>query len=166
MKTDRVLQLVNNCKPKTAQDTLYAGLPLKYLGDGAYREAYHIIGTELVIKLPKRTDLASTSCNVMHSLHEFHAIKRILRSRSKKCQAIKKHLPKVYYCDANGVMVVRKYNMLPNKYQSDKLRAVLSHKVCSTLKLFDGDIENSGNVGIDGRGTLKILDAGYLAAQW
>lgn len=162
MKTDRVVQLVNNFKPVTAQEALYAGLPLKYIGDGAYREVFHIVGTELVIKFPK----GGHSCNREHSLHEYKAINRVLKSKAKKCQAIKKHMPKVYYCDAHGVMVVRKYKMLPTKRQSERLRAVLSNRVCPILKLFDGDLENSGNVGIDGRGTLKILDAGYLSGQW
>ena len=165
MKTERVIKLVDTHRPKDITSALYCGLPLKYAGDGAYRTAYEVVGTNLVIKFPKN-DEGMLIHNQQHSLHEYQAILKVLRSKAKSLQALRKHMPKVYYCNRDGVMIVRKYKLLSEHRKADKIRALLSQQICKVLKLYSADLENSGNVGIDGRGTLKVLDAGFLGDQW
>lgn len=166
MKLDRVLKLIDTYRPRNAEDALIAcSLPLKYVGDGAYRYAFEIVGTNLVIKFPKGTDMEPTNVNIQHSIIEYRSVTKVLKSKARKMQALKKYMPKMYYCNQDGVVVVRKYKLLSTGPRHDRWRSDLSVKICKALQLFSGDIENSGNIGIDGRGTLKILDAGYLGPQ-
>lgn len=170
MKTARVLHLLKTYQFTTPSQALYH-LPLKYMGEGAYRHTYHIVGTDLIIKFPKlpyRRPCPTPACtnfNIIHSRDEYRAVTKILKSKAKRYQCIKKHMPKLYVCDKNGVMIARKYRLLPSLAGINH-RELLSQKIVDTLRIADGDLENEGNVGIDGRGTLKILDGGYLGMQW
>jgi hypothetical protein len=141
------------------------GLALKFIGDGAYRHTYHILGTNLVIKFPKLLDEGPSEYNIKHAKEEFQVVSKILRSKARRYQSIKKHMPRIYYCDHHGVTISSRYKLLPMA-SGEKHRNRLSNYVCNILKVFDGDINNGGNVGVDGRGTLKILDGGLLGDQW
>lgn len=166
MKTRRVLKLVGTFQPTTPEQALVnCGLGLKYIGEGAYRHTYHILGTNLVIKFPKQDGIDGPStCNIQHALEEFKTISRILKSKASRYQAIKKHMPRIYYCDHHGVTISSKYKLLP--MASHRNRAKLSDYISTILRVYDGDLTNPGNVGVDGRGTLKILDGGMLDDQW
>jgi hypothetical protein len=164
MKTQRVIDMVKKWEPTTPEMALvHCKFPLQYLGEGAYRHTFHILGTNLVIKFPLTGLAVQYSYNKQHAKEEYRVVTRIIRSKARKYKAIKKHMPKIYLCDKNGVMIATKYKLLPESAWTHRAR--LSDSVTNALNLCDGDLENSGNVGVDGRGTLKILDGGYLGMQ-
>lgn len=158
MTIDKIIKRFQSWNDAPISDpelALEAGFTLRYLGTGAYRRAYHLVGTNLIAKFPYNGAFA-----IEHAKQEYKTVTTILTSDNSKYSSIKKHLPKLYYCDtATGITVAQKYRLLPRK--SDSVRAMLQVKM---LKVLDGciDVENSGNVGVDGRGTLKLIDGGFL----
>lgn len=167
MTTDKIIQSLDAVRPYGAEAALMeCNLPLKYLGSGAYRHVYHIVGTSLIIKFPcLNSNGQPSTVNIGHARDEYAAVSRVSSSKAKKYLEIKKHMPELYYHNCcTGLILGQKYKMLPTR--ANAIRTELSNKVCKALRLCDGDITNSGNVGMDTRGTLKILDAGYLLKQW
>lgn len=161
MKISRVIDILARPNVKTATDALNAGLPLSLLGSGAYRRVYDIPGTKLVVKFPNFEYLTAEEC-IKHSVKEYEAVTKVMVSRSKAYAPIKKHMPKIHFCNPlTGVLVVNKYKLLGA--DKGEARRLLSLKI-KTASNVSGilDIQNGGNVGVDGRGTLKVIDAGYL----
>lgn len=160
MKVKDIISIVSKSNITSPVTALEAGLPLKLLGTGAYRKVFELVGTGMVIKFPNPEYLQLAEC-ISHSVKEHRAVTKILASKSKRYASIKKHMPKVHYCNpVTGVLVVRKYKVLPAT--KNAARVALSLKIRNILHRSVLDVNNGGNVGIDGRGTLKVIDAGYL----
>jgi len=104
----RALRIIRTVQPKTARNL--PGLVLREIfsktkkgmkANGAFRQAYRIVGTGLVIKFP-RPDYAD---NAGHTRDEVKKIRELSKYRS-----LKKHLPPVYYYNRrDGVMVTDYY---------------------------------------------------------
>ena len=161
MKLKTIIEIVSDPSIMTPADALNAGLPLQLLGSGSYRSVFDIVGTNLVIKFPNDEYLQRHEC-IRHSAKEYEAVTKIMSSRSKAYAAIKKHMPKIhFYNPITGVLLANKYRLLGLHKMED--RRLLSLKLKDAIKVNKTlDVQNSGNVGIDGRGTLKVIDAGYL----
>lgn len=160
MKAKDVIRVVSSRNITSPVEALNAGLPLKLLGTGAYRKVFEVVGAGLVIKFPNPSYLQLSEC-ILHSVKEYKAITKVMTSKSNKYAHIKKHMPRVHYCNTTtGVLIVRKYELLASAKVA--VRGALSLKLRNALNGKTLDVNNCGNVGIDGRGTLKVIDAGYL----
>lgn len=139
-------------------------LPLEFIGDGAYRTVYRVVGTNVIIKFAGTT-ISGLDDGKRHGAQEYATITNIRKSNLKRHKELKKHLPVIYHFEpSTGVTVGRYYKLLPESAGID--RAALAKKFTNALKICFGDIDNTGNVGKDGRGTLKILDAGCIIAKF
>lgn len=161
MNVKTVLGIVSRHNVKTAVDALDAGLPLQLLGSGAYRKVYDIVGTRLIIKFPNPEYLKEAEC-IKHSIKEYEAVCKVMSSKDKRYSSIRKHMPKIHFCNPiTGVLVANRYQLLAVGRAED--RRLLSLKIKSiTSPQNILDVNNCGNVGVDGRGTLKVIDAGYI----
>lgn len=161
MNINRVLDIVSRPDIKTAVDALNAGLPLSLLGSGSYRKVYDIPGTKLIVKFPNVEYLTEAEC-IKHSVKEYEAVTKVMSSKDKRYAPIRKHMPRIHFCNPiTGVLVANRYRLLPAA--RNEARQMLSLKIKTAANINSVlDIQNCGNVGVDGRGTLKVIDAGYL----
>ena len=86
-----VLRAIIKNRPRTPEEFRKAGIKLRYIDHGVFREVYKIQGCPLVVKFPlnEEQDFAG---GVQHSVSEVRRIKRLFR-----IQELKPHLPKVRY---------------------------------------------------------------------
>lgn len=156
MTPKQVVNKIISHKPSCVEDVLRnCELPLKFLGDGAYRTAYQVVNTDIIIKF------ANSGFAMEHSLKEYKAAKTIKESKLTKYRTIKKHMPEIYHYDVEtGISVGRFYKLLPAK--ANGIRERLAEKIRVAVGVNYTDLENSGNVGKDRRGILKIIDAGFI----
>jgi hypothetical protein len=154
----KVVENIASVRPKTPVDILVGcRYPLKYIGDGAYRTVYQVIGTNIIVKFSQSFEWCRD-----HALKEYETVTKLRDSKLKRHIAIKEHLPELYhYNHATGVTVGRYYKLLPEDAWAE--RSAVSSKILKACKTGFGDLENSGNIGKDEKGVLKILDAGCLS---
>ena len=92
-----VIHMLRAKNPRNQQQLEAAGLNLNSLGSGLYREGFHIEGTELVVKVPRDSYIASD-----HSKQEVKMWKRLLRS------PLSSAVPPLRYHNEAGVIVTDK----------------------------------------------------------
>lgn len=163
MKRARALELIAHYHPKTERDLMVkCGFSLRPVGGGAYRDAYQIIGTDLIIKLPRREGVtkARIDYSIEHTRLEVDAINKVNKSRAKRWQMFKGLMPEVlYYNFTYGVVVMQKYK----KVGSERHRSAISKLdtlVSKYNNLEDCDVYNSGNWAEDDEGNMKLIDLG------
>lgn len=151
--------------PTTAQEVLdYCELPLLYIGGGAFRDAYLIVGTDFVLKIPRKVRIhKKTEANIQHARDEYAIWQRIRKSK-QKFLSLKRYLPTLYYYNsATGVIVVKKYEKMKYSKEATALIRDLEKTITDTLDTKEADI-HYGNLGVDKDGSIKIIDMGLFLA--
>jgi len=151
----RVLRIIRTTHPKTAHELESMGLRLREIlsktkeGNGAFRRAYRIVGTNLVIKFPQ----IGWECK-QHTRDEVKKIRALSKYRS-----LKKHLPPVYYYNQrDGVMVTDYYRFIcPDKSKNSILSDVILEMTGVTLDDLMGDNVRSKEKD----GEPVFIDLGY-----
>lgn len=146
-------------------------LPLQFIGDGAFRETYRILGTPYVIKIPS----GSSGSYVQHARADLNAYDLIQGTR--KMSKLRKYLPEIHYRNyAIGVIVTDYVRPLTRTYDSHRAFTYygpyreeilrVADLVTKHSKADDGDLDlqkmdNFGYV----KGELKILDLGCFTGE-
>lgn len=158
MRYTKVINKIKSAEPKSPEDILRrCRLPLRYIESGAYRSVYHVIGTNIIVKFCQSFEWCRD-----HALKEYETVNTLKNSRLKHHVPVKKHLPELYhYNPVTGVTIGRFYRLLPETAYEQRHR--LAAKVLKACKVGFGDLENTGNIGKDEKGVLKIIDAGCLS---
>lgn len=161
----RIIHSLERNRPNSAQKLLDAcNFPLKHIGGGAFRDVYQIIGTDILVKIP-RFGLDSTEptlTNLEHSREEFKAWKKIRRSKSKKWSHLKEHLPEFLYHDWNtGVTLVRKYSPVRYSRAVANWCADMENSVTDMFNTLSADLHYA-NLGRDKNGTFRFIDLGLF----
>lgn len=165
MNTATVIRRIERSKPTTAQEILdNCELPLQYIGGGAYRDTYHVIGTSVVIKVPRTGPGDSkTEQNIQHSRDEFKMWHRIRKSK-RKFRPLRKYLPEIiYYNSTTGIMVCRKYEKAKRNRSANALIVELEQTVTTIMGTTYADI-HYGNLAVDKAGKFRIIDMGLFIA--
>ena len=149
-----VLRAIVKNRPSTPKEFRKAGIKLRYLGNGVFREVYKIQGCPLVVKFPlnEEQDFAG---GVAHSVSEVRRIKRLLR-----IQELKPHLPKVRYHDKeSGVLVMTYYHRMSDNRAVELLGKIVQKLVSKIARVQMTDI-HADNVR-SAAGRLVFTDLGY-----
>ena len=171
LRTRRALRLVRRGQPKTVEEAEALGVNLRKTGQGAFRTAYRIYGTNLLIKFPLQckyegccTQHKSGGGSEGHVWHDREG-KNHTRMEVKKIRALlkfpmwKKHLPPVYYFNGRDGVIVTKFYPPSKRYVVDDGRNMLMGEL---VKVFCGvtlgDLTDD-NVRVDNH--LVICDLGY-----
>lgn len=165
LNIDEVVSRLENNSPTCERDLLRdCKLPLKFLGDGAYRHAYQIIGTQTVVKLPNiqtydYNGKEEVSYNVKHARHELDSIHSINRKNSK-FKFLKPYLPDIYYSSyTSGLVYMKKYNSIGSRKHRRTIEELETR--CREIGGTDySDIDNGGNFGLDKEGNIRLIDFG------
>ena len=155
----RALRIIRKIQPKTVSELEVSGLRLREIkirtrkgmkANGAFRRAYEIVGTGLVIKFP-RPDYAD---NAEHTRDEVKKIRALSNYRS-----LRKHMPPVYYYNnRDGVMVTDYYRCIcPDKSKNSILSDVILEMTGVTLDDLMGDNVRSKEKD----GEPVFIDLGY-----
>jgi len=132
-----------------------AGLKLRLLGSGAFREGFKVVNADVVIKFPISK---STSQGVKHSAQEVRRIRRLRESST-----LAPFLPEVLYYDrASGVIAMRYYSEFEDfEKQADAMGKMIGKMIyrISGVKCTDVHTENVRR----GRGRLDcvLIDLGF-----
>lgn len=163
IRTATVIKRLQQFQPTTAQAVLDAcELPLQYIGGGKFRDAYHVIGTELVIKIPRRdTRIRVTMTNIKHARDEYSIWKRI-KSSKRKFKPLRAYLPElIYFSDLTGVIVIRRYSKVKYTHAVGELEVKLEGIVTKVMNTSNADV-HLGNLGRDSKGSIKLIDMGLF----
>lgn len=145
--------------------------PLQFIADGAFREAYRIVGTPYVVKIPS----SGSRTYVNHAQADINAYELI--NDDPKMNRLRKYLPKIHYSNHPiGVILTDYVRPLSKVYNSDRVftyhghyRDEIQHVARMAKKLSSADdpdmdlnkLDNFGSVG----GQLKILDLGCFTGE-
>jgi uncharacterized membrane protein len=154
-RTRRALRSIRSAQPKTVEETRALGITLIHEGTGAFRAAYRIHGTRLLIKFP-RTEDGERVINSNHTRMEVKKIRALL-----KFPMWQKHLPPVYYFNSrDGVMVTKFYPVGKRGMAAKSAKSLL---IGELVKVFCGVV--LGDITPDNvraeRGNLMLIDLGY-----
>lgn len=162
MTKEKIVSLIKRWKPLTVKDILEdCRLPLQYVGGGAFRDVYRIIGTPYVLKIP--CEDGATELNLEHSRDEFTAWRRI--SRNKKFSQLHRFMPEiVYYNRTSGIILVCYYKSLSYSSETLKVARRTEALVRQVLGREWSDIHYR-NIGIDSNGRYVLLDLGKFTVR-
>lgn len=164
-------------RPKTYKEIRALGIPLKRLGDGAFREAYKVVDVPLVIKIPlcecpQETDHCTGACGCPeHSRQEYKVYKKVMGN--KKYRALRGFMPKIYYFDdTTGIIAVHYHKQLKATLTNQKFCDLIDQFVRQTLSIRNGLDMKPANVGTEIRNdddvptySFKILDLGFIKRE-
>ena len=101
---EEVVKLFKKHNPATPEEARkLTGLKLKYLGEGCFRDAYRIKGTDLVVKFP----LWGEYEGIDHSCSEIDTVKKV--KRMAKYKPLRMFLPEFYYTDYGTGVIIMEY---------------------------------------------------------
>lgn len=162
MTIKQAIKILSMKNPSTPHDALVkCGFSLKLVGEGCFRDTFRVLDTPLVIKFPcKEYGRRSYNKNLKHALQEYDAWKHIKES-TNELRLFRKYLPRVHYFNpVTGVIVMTEYNTKA-AYKRTRMIAALRNRLYKSLNACSTDLYE-GNVGVDKRGNLKIIDLGLL----
>jgi hypothetical protein len=100
-----------------------AGIKLRYIDEGVFRQVYKISGCPLVVKFPIDKD------GIQHSISEVNRINRL-----SKIKELLPHLPKVHFHDrVNGVLVMQFYPRPKDDAETVELLGKIIKKLVSRI---------------------------------
>jgi hypothetical protein len=148
-----VVKLLNKHNPQNITDVLACGFGVTQVAEGSYRNAYQIANLPIILKIP------IVPKDINHSRTEYQSIQRILKS-TVKFKVLHKYMPTIYYySNKTGMILMKMYKKLG--YEEGRVRReTLDTLVAELLSVDEPDVDNSGNVAVDGKGSLKIIDLG------
>lgn len=154
LTTYDISYIMKKFRLKTVEDFADFDLKLTFIGSGASRNVYAIRGYNLVVKIPMEGKSPKR-----HALQEHKAFKRIANVGVKKYAPLRKHLPKLYCCTKDGVILMEKYKPCGYKRNQKVIREIKRH--ADYLFPDNGDTDMYGeNLGKDSKGNIIILDFG------
>lgn len=165
-KTRHALRLIRKHQPKTLEEAQALGMgALVEVGQGAFRTAYHIYGTNLLIKFPLqcryRIEEVSNGPEVWHSKEG----KNHTRMEVKKIRALsefpvmRKHLPPLYYYNGrDGVLVTKYYPK--TKWIQQSFHRLITEMIKEYCGVVIGDLAQD-NVRTHAGDNLIFIDCGY-----
>lgn len=165
-----IVKRLTEHRPKNEDEIKALGIPLWYLGEGAFRTGYKVKGVPLVIKVPmcdcpehyERCALECSGPN--HSRIEYKVYQRIMKKR--KYRALRGFLPRVHYFDdRTGIIAVQYYKPMSNTLGNQKLCDMIDQFIRQTLSIGGAVDMKPENIGIeikDDAHQFKILDMGCI----
>lgn len=113
----------------TPADFRAAGIRLRYIDEGAFRQVFKVSGCPLVVKFPLGDGSGSVSDGVQHSVSEVRRIKRL-----SGIKELTPHLPKIHYFDRkNGVLVMQFYPRPKDDDETVELLGKIIKKLVSRI---------------------------------
>jgi hypothetical protein len=159
----RALRIIRKVQPKVVIQLEATGLKLREIkirtrkgmkGNGAFRRAYEIVGTGLVVKFPRPE--YSRGVGWVNAEHTRDEVKKI-RALSQYC-SLRPHMPPVYYYNGrDGVMVTDYYPFVC----PDKAKNVILSDVIFELTGIPLDDVMGDNVRMKETGNPVFVDCGY-----
>ena len=153
-----VLRAIIKNRPRTPEEFRAAGIKLRYIDHGVFREVYKIQGCPLVVKFPLNEE-QDFDGGVQHSASEVRRIARLSR-----IQELKPHLPRVHYFDKkNGVLVMSYYHRMTPERGVELLGKIVQKLVSKIARVQMTDI-HADNIRVQkgaGVGRLVFVDCGY-----
>ena len=148
--------IMKKFRPKTPFDFKEFGLTLRQCGYGCSRVVYTIVGHGLVVKIPKVGEKFSAK---RHSVQEYKAYLRIANKKVTKYKKLWPHLPEIYCCNQDGLILMKKYKVCSGGFGNKEYQKV--HNIANYLFPESGDTDLYGeNLGRDEKGKLVMLDFG------
>lgn len=132
--------------------------PLRFIGNGVFRDVYEILDTGYVLKMP------NGQSSVEHAVNEYRAWRQIKRSRRVKFKSIKPHLPEIlYFSEHSGLTLMPKYEEPEwGTYEKEMDRLETAVREAFGAEEADLGSEKWDNFGVDKDGNLRIIDLGVL----
>jgi len=161
-RTRRALCLIRRGQPKTVEEARALGLgALVEVGQGAFRTAYRIYGTNLLIKFPLMFHYVHLTPSVWHDKegknHTRMEVKKIWALRESP--VMRKHIPPVYYFNGrDGVMVTKYYPK--SKWISSATNNLVHELIKEYCGVILGDL-SADNVRTEPARNLIFIDLGY-----
>lgn len=166
-RTRRALRLIRRGQPKTVEELERLGVgPVVGVGNGAFRAAYRIYGTSLLVKFPLDVKHVVNDNSPDWSNYEG---KNHTRMEVKKIRALskfpmwKKHLPPVYYFNSRDGVLVTKF--FPKGKWVEGAKSQLISEMAKTfcgITLGDLSTDNVRTTGNSKNGRdLIVVDLGY-----
>jgi len=120
-----IAQIIRN-RPTSPQAFRDAGIKLRYLDEGVFRQVFKISGCPLVVKFPLEGEIAD---GVQHSASEVNRVKRL-----SKIKELVPHLPKIHYHDRkNGVLIMQFYPRPRNDAETVEMLGKVIKKLVSRI---------------------------------
>lgn len=173
--TEIVVDRIIHNYPRNADDLLEeCQLPLLFLGSGSYRNTYHILGTNLVVKVPRQVSVEvgeevlepSHEENVAHAREEVRAIRKV--KRDKNLKALRPYMPTLHHHDRRtGLVVMDRYDHVDEAVYD--ARSEEFEKIFDLARTVTGVLDcdlNQYNMGLDVEGNIKLIDLGCLTGQF
>ena len=159
-RTRRAIRLVRRWLPKTVEEAraLCMGALIE-VGSGAFRIAYRIHGTSLLIKFPVMFDYPDPkACHDKEGKnHTRMEVKKIWALR--KHPIMRRHLPPVYYFNGrDGVMVTKYYPK--SKWTNSATNQLVSEIIKEYCGVTLGDL-SPDNLRAQPSSNLIFIDLGY-----
>jgi hypothetical protein len=150
-----VLRAIIKSRPRTPEEFRKAGIKLRYIDHGVFREVYKIQGCPLVVKFPLN-DEQDFEGGVQHSMAEVRRIARLSR-----IQELKPNLPRVHYIDKkSGVLVMDYYHHITPVRAVEELGKIIRKLVSKIARVVMSDI-HADNIRRGKRGGVVFSDLGY-----
>ena len=168
-RTQWCLRRIRKHQPKNLLETSQLGMTCVYVGEGAFRNAYRIAETTLLIKFPLIESFHKRGLNGQYVTYrtddmdgKYHTraeMRKIKALRKFKC--LRSHIPTVYYYNGRDGVIVTKY--LKKATQTDwaynvgpLLSGVIKELTGITLEDIFGE-----NVRKNHKEQLVVVDLGY-----
>jgi len=121
-----VIARITRNRPTSPQAFRDAGIKLRYLDEGVFRQVFKISGCPLVVKFPLEGEIAD---GVQHSASEVNRVKRL-----SKIKELVPHLPKIHYHDRkNGVLIMQFYPRPRNDAETVEMLGKVIKKLVSRI---------------------------------
>ena len=153
----RALKKIREARPRTHKDFKAIGLPLRWIGTGAFRECCEVLNCDLVVKfpLPRKKGVSGKR----HTATEMARLKRL-----RKHRVMLPHLPEVFYYDkTHGIIVMRKYPKYDSfEDQADAMGQMIQRLIYAVTRVKCQDIhtENVRKRRMNHEGAV-LIDLGY-----
>jgi hypothetical protein len=166
-RTRRALRIIRKAQPKTVEAAQAAlGMACREIGQGAFRTAYHIYGTTLLIKFPLSCRYKIREVEGGEEVWSDAEGKNHSRMEVKKIRALlefpmwRKHLPPIYYFNGRDGVIVTKYYRRSDKFSTEFARNILiGELVREFCNVILGDITEDNIREFESH--LVLIDLGY-----
>jgi hypothetical protein len=162
----RILKIIKKEDAETITDLLVkCGFTLKRLDDGVFREVFEIVGSDVVVKVPKDGD------GLCHASDEAKGWKIVHTSKHPAAVEARRHIPSRFaYDKPSGFIFMPKYQVSKaHKYDNEmnRLNKLFRQVICNGKKAdIDLGASKYDNYGLDKHGKLVILDMGCFTEDW
>lgn len=157
-----IIRVLQKKQHRTGQELLDLGLPLQFVAEGQFREVYHIVGTSIVVKIPRVRGCSHRTHkkNVAHATTEYRAWRRIM---SRGYTEIRPYMPEIlYHNKATGLVLMRQYRPVPRLKKNRETLSRLGRSISRIVAETRFPDVHAGNAGIDEDGNIRLIDLGLF----